>query len=644
MINFKKCLLSFSLFFIVSYCCAEKVDTIVFSSLKPANWDIYLFENRGDAPRTLAKHPALDYNAVFSPDGRWIVFTSERSGNADLFALDLHMIESPPLQLTHHFAMDDAACFTPDGTSLVFVSNRDGFADIWQMPFAPDNQSEKQAVNLTKSTTSEFNPSISPDGQSITYCFGQDYNLDKTIPIVWVMDFDGSNQRPFHREISENRVVRGFGYFSIMASPIWGHDRQTVYYQMTGEHTSQIWKGSNDGKIDLPLTPNHLFATSPAWMPNGRLAFSGTREPVPGGKREESQSHIWSINESGDLRLESDGVHSCFAPAFAKDGRMVCHGPGPIAGQPLMRNLVPFQNSGMQWNRTLPDGRTVEIHPIRGLFPALSAEGDVFHTQWIIPESLGESKHSPIAVAKLDGSGMRYYTSPNGDPIWGTSVTRDGKWLFMSIGTFFGTAKDRCDIWKLNTRTGEMYNLTQDQNSNAGFPDVAPDGSILVFRRYVSEDSEGNSVESNSEIFSMKPDGTEIRRLTDSPTADTMPAISPDAKWVVFSRQSGRESFQLVIKRLDGTGEESALEPERKGKVRQADMHPRFSPDGKWIAFTSSRGGFNDEFFNSFGAPQPYGEIWAIPVHEGQATGPAIRLTYDKWENSLPYWETIELN
>ena len=156
-------------------------------------------------------------------------FYVRRSGNADLFALDMQIIESPPLQLTHHFAMDDAACFSPDGKFLVFVSNRDGFADIWRMPFDPgDNHSENEAINLTKSTTSEFNPSVSSDGQSIIYCFGQDYNLDKTTPSVWVMDVDGSNQRPFHPAISENRVIRGFGYVSIMASPIWGYDRQTV--------------------------------------------------------------------------------------------------------------------------------------------------------------------------------------------------------------------------------------------------------------------------------------------------------------------------------------------------------------------------------------------------------------------------------
>jgi Tol biopolymer transport system component len=125
-----------------------------------------------------------------------------------------------------------------------------------------------------------------------------------------------------------------------------------------------------------------------------------------------------------------------------------------------------------------------------------------------------------------------------------------------------------------------------------------------------------------------------------------MRAISPDGKWVVYSQLSpafpDNDSYQIIIQSTEGQTEGDALEPERVGQLHQADMHPRFSPDGKWIVFASSRGGFNDEWLSSVGLPQPYGEIWVIPIENGKATGPAIRLTYDKWENSLPYWADIE--
>jgi Tol biopolymer transport system component len=65
------------------------VEAVVYTTLRPPNWDIYLFDKPGGAPRRLTADPALDYNAVFSPDGGWVVFTSERTGNTDLYALDL---------------------------------------------------------------------------------------------------------------------------------------------------------------------------------------------------------------------------------------------------------------------------------------------------------------------------------------------------------------------------------------------------------------------------------------------------------------------------------------------------------------------------------------------------------------------------
>jgi hypothetical protein len=62
-------------------------ERIVHTTFRPANTDLDLLETPGQAPRRLAAHPALDYNPVFSPDGHWLVFSSQRGGLNDEEAL-----------------------------------------------------------------------------------------------------------------------------------------------------------------------------------------------------------------------------------------------------------------------------------------------------------------------------------------------------------------------------------------------------------------------------------------------------------------------------------------------------------------------------------------------------------------------------
>ena len=58
---------------------------IAFASFAPLNTDIFVAAADGSDPKPLLPHPDLDYNASFSADGRWIVFTSTRNGSADIY-------------------------------------------------------------------------------------------------------------------------------------------------------------------------------------------------------------------------------------------------------------------------------------------------------------------------------------------------------------------------------------------------------------------------------------------------------------------------------------------------------------------------------------------------------------------------------
>ena len=618
---------------------------IVFSSLRPGNWDIFYFKGPGAAPKRLTVHPGLDYEATFSPDGRWVVFTSERRGQPDLYVLDLEA-GGPPRLLIDNAALEDQAAISPDGKTIAFVGTQSGNADIYVMPFEPlTTQDFDSAVNLTRHDGGDFRPAFSPDGKRIAF------STDRDTPVyghpglsfmrqregeIYVMDTDGGN-------VERLTFARSWD-----GSPEWSPDGKSIYFYSgrpreipgpPGSHILgqeggfRIWRMAADGSDPRAVTPEGTEALAPALTPDGRIAYQ-TRRTFIG----------WSIQSrapaGGEPRLESDEATDYWNPGYHHaSGAMVCHGVGPLDTdkQAVQDILGPGGLLALDYPASVEFlNKTLTLYAMRHT-SGLAAHPSAPRVAVTIENNAG----TRFVIEDFDGSNQTELFSVDGigivsgtlNRIFGLKWSADAQWITYTQGWFFGDQTNKADVWKIRHDGRQRINLTAGSDTNNGMPAFSPDRKRIVFR---------STRNGNFDLYLMDADGDNLIQLTDDEAKDNFPVFSPTGDAIVFSsdRDSsldplGYKSFDNYIMKLkpDGNPGEIIRITDDPGH----DAHPAFSPDGKWIVYTSERAGISDEeplVQEVIFGPQMYGEIFAYRLSDGLR----LRLTHNKWEESGPFW------
>ena len=141
-----------------------------------------LDRNNINVSRNVKSNDILSHGNSFSPDGQSIVFTSERDGNRNIYLMKIN--GSDIKQLTFHKSDDYEPVFSPDGQSIAFTSERDGNKEIYII--SPD---AKNLKNLTNNSGNDWNSRFYKDSQKIIFQSTRDGNWE-----IYMMNLDGRNQ------------------------------------------------------------------------------------------------------------------------------------------------------------------------------------------------------------------------------------------------------------------------------------------------------------------------------------------------------------------------------------------------------------------------------------------------------------------
>ncbi len=383
---------------------------------------------------------------------------------------------------------------------------------------------------------------------------------------------------------------------------------------------SDIWVVDVRGGQPLRLTTDGAANRSPTWFPDGSaIAYSS---------QSGDRWSIWKVPRLGgsSLLLVADAED----PGISPDGTMIAFSRRSAAG--TLRIVVAPLEAPDQARVLTGDGDGVWDHRR----PAWTPDGTTicYHDQndlWLIPVAGGAARRLTADDA------------PDYNPAWSPS----GRFVY------FGSDRQETQaIWRAEVGSGELGRVTMGsgrenwptlarssdvvaystfaertslelvdtaQQERAHFdpgrllydPTIAPDRSSVVFTSNV----EGSFDLWRLSLKDNRPAGEPVR-LTEQAGSCSVPKFSPDGRWIAFQRVTGGQRDVWTMPSEGGMAANFTTHP-------AVDFNPVWSPDGSRLAFVSDRAGVFQLWVARVQDGRPVGEPHPLPTAGGSLSSPS---------------------
>ncbi len=510
----------------------------------------------GQSPKKLTSGVAWDMQPRFSPDGKWIAFTSDRSGKSQRSGDNIWIMNrdgSGAKQVTNEtFTLLNGPAWSPDSNYIVarkhFTSRRSlGAGEMWMYHRAALDANSTSGVQLTKRPNEQKDvnePIFSRDGRYLYYSqdatpgdsFEYDKDSNKQIYVVKRLDLKTG--------ATENYITGPGGACRPVPSP----DNKTIAFvrrvgAKTGLHVLDVESGAirlvYDGlERDMQEAwAIHGVYPAYAWMPDGESLIIYAKGKIRRIKVADGSDEIipFRIVDEREMRKAVRFPVEVAPDNFSvKMLRWVQVSP--------KGDQVVFQSLGYLYVRSLPDGKPRRLTSQSEHFefyPSYSPDGKhIVYSTWN-DEKLGAVR---VASANPDEPESWKVTSQPGHYLE-PAFSPDGQTIVYRKS---GDGYLRSPLWSrepglysIPARGGEPVKLHAG-GSNPQFTGDA--GRVFFVDRNSSKDAD------NLALYSIGLDGKELRQHCNSKWG-TDYRVSPDGKWVAFI-----ERFNVYLVPLLQTG------------------------------------------------------------------------------------------
>ncbi len=491
--------------------------------------DVWVGDAKGGKAIPLTQHVEADAYPRFSPDGKWISFSSRRHGNWDIFVAPAE--GGSPQRITRHAATDIAYGWSPDGKELVFSSKRD--SANYQM-FTIDVRTLRLR-EITEDYARMNHASFSPDGRRIVY---------------------GRNGFPWTRP----------RYSGSAAQQIWIHDlERSVRYPIPREERQHLWpQFLPDGKRILTVTTGEPSPSSHGLEETPPKLID---EPI-------NTPNLWVVEPDGEARqlTEFSGWGVRWPTVAAKSDSIVFEYAGDL-WRTSRRGRKPRKlafhaasddketnqhydklTKGVEEAEPSPDGKTI----------AFGLKGDI----WTIAIS------KPSGVAGRRAQFARQLTKWAGDD-------SDFSWAKDSKKVYFVSDRDfNYGIYEVDVASGKIRPVWNEDRDVTHIR-LSPDGGKLAF--WVTGGEGG--------LFAVDLASGRSQRIVRVPGPQWRGYgggsfdWSPDGRWLAYTRVEENRSRNIWIVSAKGG------DPVKVTRLNAFHSQPVWGPGGRYLFCYSSRDG-----------------------------------------------------